>query len=116
MQRTICVLVMTSLVLLPSCSLARSSTQAVTISASDPGAELFADGQPIAITHDRAEVEATLRLTDSICRGVVSLEGKWWGQPDQTAAVTNLLSRSAWSRAGQPAYNDTFVQVVSRPR
>ena len=74
------------------------------------------DGQPIAITHDRAEIEATLRLTDSIRPGVVALEGKWWNQPEHTAAVANVLSRSAWSRSGQPAYNDTFVQVVSRAR
>ena len=74
------------------------------------------DGQPIAIIHDRAEIEVILRLTDSIRPGVIALEGKWWSQPEETAAVANDLAKSAWSRAGQPAYNDIFVQVVSRAR
>ncbi|MCH7600823.1 MAG: hypothetical protein IH973_13795, partial [Myxococcales bacterium] len=77
----------------------------------DAGERGLADGQPVAITCDGAEIKAVLRLTDSILSGVVVLEGKWWDQPEETAAVSNLLSKSAWSRAGQPAYNDIFVQV-----
>ena len=71
----------------------------------------LANCQPVAITCDGVEINAVLRLTDSILPGVVVLEGKWWDQPKETAAVSNLLSKSAWSRAGQPAYNDLFVQV-----
>ena len=69
------------------------------------------DHQTVAITRDRAEIRAVLRLTDAIVPGIVALEGKWWDRPKDTAAVSNLLSKSALSRAGQPAYNDTFVQV-----
>jgi anaerobic selenocysteine-containing dehydrogenase len=71
------------------------------------------DQQPVSITSERARINAVLRLTDSILPGVVALEGKWWSQPKHTAAVSNLVSISAWSPVGQPAYNDTFVQVAA---
>ena len=59
---------------------------------------------------------ALLRLTDAICEGVVSLEGKWWSEPAEEGAVANLLSAPRWSPGGQPAYNDIFVQVsAARP-
>jgi len=83
---------------------------------SDASARDLVDGQPVAIIHDRAEIEATLRSTKSIRPGVIALEGKWWSHPQDTAAVANVLAKSAWSRAGQPAYNDIFVHVVSRAR
>jgi anaerobic selenocysteine-containing dehydrogenase len=67
--------------------------------------------QSVSITCERARIKALLRLTDSILPGVVALEGKWWSHPEYSAAVSNLLSISTWSRAGQPGYNDTFVQV-----
>jgi anaerobic selenocysteine-containing dehydrogenase len=74
----------------------------------------LSDRQPVAVTCDRAKFNAVLRLTDSILPGVVALEGKWWDQPEHTAAVSNLLSKATWSPAGQPAFNDTFVRVVER--
>jgi anaerobic selenocysteine-containing dehydrogenase len=70
------------------------------------------DQQAVMIFTDRAKIKATLRLTDAILPGVVALEGKWWDQPEDTAAVSNLLSKPIWSPAGQPAFNDTFVQVA----
>ncbi len=47
MKTMMCVLLSLGLVLFPGCSLFRTSTQSVTVSASDPEADLFADGQPI---------------------------------------------------------------------
>ncbi|WP_161988316.1 hypothetical protein [Elioraea sp. Yellowstone] len=43
--------------------------------------------------------------------GVVSPPGKWWSTAGEEGAVANLLSPSAWSPWGQPAYNDTFVVI-----
>jgi hypothetical protein len=54
----------------------------------------------------------TSRLTDAVCAGVVLLPGKWWGRAGELGAVANLLTASAWSPGGQPAYNDTFVTVA----
>jgi hypothetical protein len=61
------------------------------------------------------ELVVWLRVTGDIRPGVVALPGKWWGHPPQTGAVANLLTRSAWSPGGQPAYNDTWVQVTAAP-
>ncbi len=44
-------------------------------------------------------------------RGTVSLNGKWWSFPKDSAALGNMLTPAAWSVTGQPAYNDTFVEV-----
>lgn len=41
--------------------------------------------------------------------GILSLEGKWWDGDDPAAAAMNRLTASAWSPAGQPAYNETYV-------
>jgi hypothetical protein len=54
---------------------------------------------------------ATLRVTDAMLPGVVSPPGKWWSTAGEEGAVANLLSPSAWSPWGQPAYNDTFVVI-----
>jgi hypothetical protein len=48
-----------------------------------------------------------VRVTDDIHAGVVALPGKWWGD-----AAANLLTPSSWTPGGQPAYNDTFVEVI----
>ena len=61
--------------------------------------------------NDRGELTAWLHLTDDIHPGVVSLPGKWWTFPTDTDAMANRLTPSSWSPGGQPAYNDTFVQV-----
>ncbi len=54
-----------------------------------------------------------LKVTDNICPGVVALPGKWCSQPVQTGAIANLLVDSACFPGGQPAYNDTFVNLES---
>ncbi len=71
------------------------------------------DGQRIVMANGRARVDVLLRISDAIRPGVVSLEGKWWDQPQQTSAVANFLSNSSQAPSGQPAYNDTFVRVIS---
>jgi hypothetical protein len=51
----------------------------------------------------------------AVRQGVVSLTGKWWSHPAETGAVANFLTPSSWAPGGQPAYNDTFVEVVAAP-
>lgn len=80
----------------------------------DAAARGLADGDCVAITNSRGAIHAVLRVTDAIVRGAVALPGKWWGEPTDTSAVANLLTPSAWSPAGQPAYNDTWVTVGPR--
>ena len=71
----------------------------------------LSDGQQVVLKNERGKLNTALHVTDSVCSGVVSLPGKWWSQPTETGAVGNLLTPSVWSPGGQPAYNDTFVQV-----
>lgn len=73
------------------------------------------EAQHVLIRNGQGEIYAWLRVTDAIRPGVVALPGKWWGQPADTGAVANLLSPAAWSPAGQPAYNETIVEVSGAP-
>ncbi len=84
---------------------------ALEMNPSDAEARGLADGQVVLLGNERGEIGAALAVTDSIGAGAVSLAGKWWSEPAETAAVANLLSPSSWSPGGQPAYNDTFVRV-----
>ena len=59
----------------------------------------------------RATLRVTLQVTDTIRRGTVALEGKWWRYPLETAAVANRLTPGAWTASGQPAYNDIFLDI-----
>jgi anaerobic selenocysteine-containing dehydrogenase len=79
----------------------------------DAQARRLTDGQPIAVRNHQGEISAVLEITDRICPGALAMAGKWWSEPAETAAVANLLSPSSWSPGGQPAYNDTFVDVVA---
>ncbi len=80
----------------------------------DASSRELLDGQQVVIKNDLGEVHTDLLVTDSIGSGVVALAGKWWSFPEQTGAVANLLVDSAFSPGGQPAYNDTFVNVVGK--
>ena len=71
----------------------------------------LADGQRIVIRNDQGSLRAGLKVTQHIRAGTVSLAGKWWSHPEETAAVGNMLTPAAWSATGQPAYNDTYVEV-----
>ena len=73
------------------------------------------DGDRVALRRNGAAIHAWLRVTTDVRPGVVALPGKWWGQPEETGAVANLLTPALWSPGGQPAYNDTFVQVTAAP-
>jgi anaerobic selenocysteine-containing dehydrogenase len=73
----------------------------------------LADGQQVVVKNGQGAVAAWLRVTEDIHRGVVSLPGQWWSVPEETGAVANVLTPSSWSAGGQPAYNDTFVEVVN---
>ena len=77
----------------------------------DAEARGLADGQRVTIRNTQGEVTAWLHVGDSVRTGVVSLTGKWWGHPAETSAVANVLTPSTWSPGGQPAYNDTFVEI-----
>jgi len=70
-------------------------------------------GQEVLVRNERGAVRAWLQFMDDIHPGIVALPGKWWSLPETTGAVANELTPSAWSPGGQPAYNDTFVEVVS---
>lgn len=74
------------------------------------------DQQEVVLRNERGSVRVWLHLTDDIHEGVVALPGKWWSLPEGTGAVANLLTPSSWSPGGQPAYNDTFVEVVPTPK
>ena len=69
------------------------------------------DGQSVRLHNAQGEIRASLHITDAVAPGVVALTGKWWADPPEDRAVANQLTASAWSPYGQPAYNDTFVQV-----
>ncbi len=73
------------------------------------------DGQGVLVQKGSLSISATLHVTDAIRPGTLALPGKWWGSLSREAAVANLLTGSVWSPGGQPAYNDTFVDVVRAP-
>jgi anaerobic selenocysteine-containing dehydrogenase len=79
----------------------------------DAQARGLVDGQQVVVKNRQGAVTAWLRVTDDMHRGVVSLPGKWWSVPEETGTVANVLTPSSWSVGGQPAYNDTFVEVVN---
>ncbi len=79
----------------------------------DAAARRLVDGEAIAVSNHQGEIRAVLEITGRICPGALAMAGKWWSEPAETAAVANLLSPSSWSPGGQPAYNDTFVDVVA---
>jgi anaerobic selenocysteine-containing dehydrogenase len=76
------------------------------ISSSDAGARGLTDQQEVLVKNQQGAIRAWLHVTEDIRPGVVALPGKWW------SAVGNLLTPPAWSPGGQPAFNDTFVEVV----
>jgi anaerobic selenocysteine-containing dehydrogenase len=78
---------------------------------SDAAERGLIDGQSVVLSNERGEIRTALSVTDIIGAGAVALAGKWWSEPAETSAVANLLSPSSWSPGGQPAYNDTFVEV-----
>jgi anaerobic selenocysteine-containing dehydrogenase len=81
----------------------------------DAASRGLSDGDRVSIRNAQGEIHAWIRVTDRIRPDVVALPGKWWGRPAENGAVANVLSPSAWSPGGQPAYNETFVEVTRAP-
>ena len=84
---------------------------ALEMNSEDAAQRGLSDGQRILIRNDQGTLQAGLKVTQQIRAGTVSLAGKWWSHPGETGAVGNMLTPAAWSASGQPAYNDTFVEV-----
>jgi anaerobic selenocysteine-containing dehydrogenase len=78
----------------------------------DAAARGLRNGDAVRLRNARGEIRATLRVSDAVVAGAVCLPGKWWSVPEGHGAVSNLLSPSAWSPGGQPAFNDIFVEVL----
>ncbi|MBL6081402.1 molybdopterin-dependent oxidoreductase [Belnapia sp. T18] len=78
----------------------------------DATARGLRDGEAVHVRNAQGVIPATLRITDAVLPGVVALPGKWWSTREEEGAVENLLSPPAWSPGGQPAFNDTFVEVI----
>jgi anaerobic selenocysteine-containing dehydrogenase len=76
----------------------------------DAAARGLADGAAVRIRNAQGVMPARLRVTDAVLAGVVALPGKWWSEE---GAVANVLSPASWSPGGQPAFNDTFVEVIA---
>ncbi len=71
------------------------------------------DGDLVEIRNQGGTVRVHAHITDTIHQGAAALAGKWWNDPD--GAAVNVLVPPRWSPGGQPAYNDTFVEVVRIP-
>lgn len=82
------------------------------MNAADAQERGLADGDTVMARNQRAGFRVALQITDKIRPGIVVLEGKWWCHPAETATVANRLAPDAWTEAGQPAYNDIFVDVL----
>ena len=83
------------------------------MNSADATARGFADHQELVVKNQQGRITAWLHVTEDIRPGVVALPGKWWSFPPKTGAVANVLTPSSWSPGGQPAFNDTFVEVAA---
>ena len=83
----------------------------LTMHPNDAESRKLENDQRVTVRNQQSEIFATLKVSENIRSGVVSLPGKWWSSPPETAAVGNTLTASLWSPGGQPAYNDTWVTV-----
>ena len=77
----------------------------------DAEARGLADGQAVEVCNSQGSLHVRLAVSDALHRGVVALSGKWWGADIGGGANVNDITAPAWSAAGQPAYNETFVEV-----
>ena len=69
------------------------------------------DGQAVQIFNEKGTLDVSLQISENIYPGVLSLPGKWWGHPEHMQALSNILTPSSWSPGGQPAFNETWVDV-----
>jgi len=82
----------------------------------DATARGLADGQEVEIRNGRASLRVHLAVGDAMHRGVVALPGKWRDADFGGTAGVNEMTTPAWSAAGQPAYNEIFVEVLPVPQ
>ncbi|TPG52287.1 molybdopterin oxidoreductase family protein [Roseomonas nepalensis] len=76
----------------------------------------LSDGGMVEVRNTRGSICAHLTVVDAMQRGVVALPGKWWNMATARPwSAVNDLTTPAWSPAGQPAYNETFVEVLPLP-
>jgi anaerobic selenocysteine-containing dehydrogenase len=83
----------------------------VTMSVEDAEARTLAEGSIVVVRRGPAQINAILKVSDAVRPGILALEGKWWDGDDPAAVPMNRLTASAWSPAGQPTYNETYVTV-----
>ena len=72
----------------------------------DAAARALESGAEVRVHNERGALYAALHVSDDICQGTVALPGKWWN-----VDTGNLLTSMVYSPGGQPAYNDTSVEV-----
>jgi anaerobic selenocysteine-containing dehydrogenase len=85
-----------------------------TMNSADAAACAFASGAKVVIRGAAGHVVAHLKVSDTVRSGIILLEGKWWDGGNPGAPSMNRLTPSAWSPAGQPAYNEGFVTIEPR--
>ncbi|WP_277753864.1 molybdopterin-containing oxidoreductase family protein [Muricoccus nepalensis] len=74
------------------------------------------DGGLVEVRNTGGAIFVHLAVVDGMHPGVVALPGKWWNMSTaRLGSAVNDLTLPAWSPAGQPAYNEIFVEVVSPP-
>jgi len=72
----------------------------------DAALRALASGMEVRLHNERGRLGAVLQVSEDIREGTVALPGKWWHLESG-----NLLTSLAFSPGGQPAYNDTYVEV-----
>lgn len=83
------------------------------ISREDAEVRGLGDGSMVEVRNTRGSICTHLTVVDGMQRGVVALPGKWWNLATARAgSAVNDLTTPVWSSAGQPAYNEIFVEVL----
>jgi anaerobic selenocysteine-containing dehydrogenase len=72
----------------------------------DAAARGLETGMAVCIHNDRGRLSAVLQVSTDIREGTAALPGKWWHSESG-----NLLTSALYAPGGQPAFNDTFVDV-----
>jgi len=88
---------------------------ALQMNAADASERGLANGAPVLAKNDHGSLVVALHVTDKIRPGVVVLEDRWSCHSNMTPAAVNLMAPPTWTPAGQPAYNDIFVEVLPAP-
>ena len=63
-------------------------------------------GMTVCVHNERGRLSAALQISTDIREGTAALPGKWWH-----GESGNLLTSALYAPGGQPAFNDTFVDV-----